>query len=127
MTLLRWCVCGCVSGFQKPLTFEVSVVAAGPPAGSVPYPVQTLVQLHDDAKLVPGPSQLLLRQQRPIISPAADPCSAFSLHCHLLCMSRWNRIPAEAPGPAARPAEMRCPWRRLATCRGTEHAHIELF
>lgn len=54
------------------LTFELPVVDAGPPAGSVPDPVQPLMQLHD-AKLVLLVSQSLLNQQQPGASAHRTP------------------------------------------------------
>lgn len=111
------------------LTFELPAVDTGPPAGSVPYPVQAPIQLHD-AKLVAGASQSLLKEQRPgacahhepsadgvsgTWAVPADPrlgqkgsgcCGRVPLHCYLLCMSQWKLIPSVLQRPLDQPAEM---------------------
>lgn len=94
---------GGVSGVEVPLTFEA--VDAGPPAASVPYPVQALSQLHD-AKLVAGASQLL---QGPGLLPTITPALVPSERL-LEVLLRWissarlsfmhEPVEPDAPAPA---------------------------
>lgn len=125
----------------KPLTFELSAAGAGPPAGSAPYPVQALMQLHD-AQLVPGlaePNTPQTAKFCPVVAlPAGHQrdqrtslrfwtllrrrCSdRFPLHCYLLCMSPRNLTPP--PKPQRVIAPLKCDAPAGGAAPGEEGTH----